>query len=221
MTLRTYFQFISGIARRIQKHLHTEISSLNKRNAANHLQVHMKKSVKPPAVAEPDWAAIRKRYECLSVPITEVAEGTGMTWQRIAMHAKRNGWEMRKPRNAKEKEAAVESANIAPMRLSTRLKRLIAREIEAIESEDTAERPAADRERDARRLASLVRSLDKLNDLKANKAKRDEKADGEEGSDSGTDHRAELERRFARLVAAGATEQLPREPEPGGDGLAD
>tara|TARA_R110000868_G_scaffold244926_1_gene501387 strand:+ start:199 stop:744 length:546 start_codon:yes stop_codon:yes gene_type:complete len=181
----------------------------------------MKKSVKPPAVAEPDWAAIRKRYECLSVPITEVAEGTGMTWQRIAMHAKRAGWEMRKPRNAKEKEAAVESANIAPMRLSTRLKRLIAREIEAIESEDTAERPAADRERDARRLASLVRSLDKLNDLKANKAKRDEKADGEEGNDSGTDHRAELERRFARLVAAGATERLSREPEPGGDGLAD
>tara|TARA_R110000868_G_scaffold12110_8_gene58732 strand:- start:347 stop:892 length:546 start_codon:yes stop_codon:yes gene_type:complete len=181
----------------------------------------MKKSVKPPAAdAEPDWAAIRKRYECLSVPITKVAEGTDMTWQRIAIHAKRNGWEMRKPRNAKEKEAAIESANIAPLRLSTRLKRLIAREIEAIESEDTAERPAADRERDARRLASLVRSLDKLNDLKANKAKRDDKADGE-SEGSGADHRAELERRFARLVAAGGAERLSDEPERSGDELAD
>ena len=182
----------------------------------------MRKSVKPPAAAaEPDWAAIRVRYENLDVPLRQVAEGTGMTWQRIAIHAKRAGWDMRQPRNAKEKAAAAEYVSIAPMRLSTRLKRLIAREIEAIESEDTAERPAADRERDARRLASLVRSLDKLNDLKANKAKRNEKADGEDESGSGTDHRAELVRRFARLVAAGNAERPSGEPERSGDGLAD
>lgn len=182
----------------------------------------MKKSVKSSkAVSEPDWAAIRKRYECLDVPIDQVAEGTGMTWQKIAMYARSAGWDMRKPRNAKAKAKAIELASIAPMRLSTRLKRLIAREIEAIESEETAERPAADRERDARRLASLVRSLDKLNDLKANKAKRDEKADGESEDSAGDDHRAELERRFARLVAAGNAQQLSGELEPDGNGLAD
>ncbi len=172
---------------------------------------------------EPDWRAIRKRYENLGLPMSEVAAGTGMAWQKIAGYAARHGWEMRKPRTPKQKVEAVRDVALMPTRLATRLKRLIAREIEALESECTDERPALERERDARRLSSLVRSLEKLNDIKAAKTKRDDKKDGDSlyapGSDA--EMRAELERRLARFAAGDTESGLSGEPERGGESLAD
>lgn len=168
---------------------------------------------------EPDWRAIRKRYENLGLPMSEVAAGTGMAWQKIAGHAARNGWEMRKPRTPKQKVEAVRDVALMPTRLATRLKRLIAREIEALESECTDERPALERERDARRLSSLVRSLEKLKDIKATKTKRDDKNSSDGLSDD--DMRAELERRLARIAAAGAESGLSGEPEREGKSVAD
>lgn len=149
--------------------------------------------------SEPDWRAIRKRYENLGLPMSEVAAGTGMAWQKIAGYAARHGWEMRKPRTHKQKAEAVRDVALMPTRLATRLKRLIAREIEALESECTDDRPALERERDARRLSTLVRSLEKLNDIKAAKIKRDDKKEDDSLSDD--DWFAELERRFTRFVA--------------------
>lgn len=157
---------------------------------------------------EPDWRAIRKRYENLGLPMSEVAAGTGMAWQKIAAYAARHGWEMRKPRTPKQRVEAVRDVALMPTRLATRLKRLIAREIEALESECTDDRPALERERDARRLSSLVRSLEKLNDIKAAKTKRDDKNSGDTLSDD--DMFAELERRFARFVDGGQEAGLSR-----------
>lgn len=183
----------------------------------------MKKSVtnnKPDArtAAEPDWAAIRLKYEIAELPMSEVVAGTNMQWQKVSAYAAAHGWKLRKPRNRAQKDDALRDAGLAPTRLATRLKRLIAREISSIENEDTSERPAADRERDARRLSSLVRSLEKLNDIKAAKNKRERETETDVPDDEAI--HAELERRFNRLAATRGKDELSEKPEPAGEILA-
>lgn len=170
------------------------------------------------AEGEPDWAAIRVKYEIAEMPMSEVAAGTGMQWQKIAAYAARHGWRMRKPRTRAQKDEALRDAGLAPTRLVTRLKRLIAREISSIENEDMSERPAADRERDARRLSSLVRSLEKLNDIKAAKNKREREEATDEPDEEAI--QAELERRFGRLAAGSGKGGAAEKPEPGGEAMA-
>lgn len=179
----------------------------------------MKKSVTTEEIAEPDWAAIRVKYEIAEIPMRDVAAGTGMQWQKIAKYAAKHGWKLRKPRTRAQKDDALRDAGLAPTRLATRLKRLIAREISSIEGEDMKKRPAADRERDARRLSSLVRSLEKLNDIKAAKNKREREEEAGEPDDEAI--HAELERRFNRLAAAGDEGKPSGRPEPGGETMAE
>jgi len=184
-----------------------------------------KKDAKPDALVEPDatveidWAAIRVKYETQDLPMSEVVAGTGMQWQKVAIHAARHGWKLRKPRSRAQKDDARRDAGLAPTRLATRLKRLIAREISSIEKEDMANRPAADRERDARRLSSLVRSLEKLNDIKAAKNKREREAETNEPDSD--DLRNELAHRLARFAAGKAADGVAGKPEPERTRLAD
>jgi hypothetical protein len=168
---------------------------------------------------EPDWTAIREGYENLDVPLKDLAAAHGMHWQTIVIHGRKAGWKPRSARTQKQREEAARDAGLQPSRLATRLKRLIAREIEAIEKENTEDRPATDRERDARRLASLVRSLERLNAIKAAKAKREDKGDDE--GEGGDEMRAELERRLARLAAGDAKAGLPRQPDAERGAMAD
>lgn len=98
--------------------------------------------------------------------------------------------------------------------LATRLRDLIEREIADIEVEGKRKRATSDRERAARQLASLVRSLEKLNEIDhADKARREARAAARKTEDE--DHRAELERRLARLAGLLAAEAgADGEPEP-------
>ncbi|MBI1261390.1 MAG: hypothetical protein GC184_06670 [Rhizobiales bacterium] len=98
--------------------------------------------------------------------------------------------------------------------LATRLRDLIEREIADIEVEGKRKRAASDRERAARQLASLVRSLEKLNEIDlADKARREARAAARKTEDE--DHRAELERRLTRLATLLAAEAgADGEPEP-------
>ncbi|MFZ3032689.1 MAG: hypothetical protein WA138_01560 [Parvibaculum sp.] len=178
----------------------------------------MKKSARTEEVAEPDWTAIRVKYEIPEIPMRDVAAGTGMQWQKISAYAARHGWKLRKPRTRAQKDDARRDMGLQPTRLATRLKRLIAREISSIENEDMSKRPAADRERDARRLSSLVRSLEKLNDIKAAKNKREREEETGEPDDEAI--HAELQRRFDRLAAAGGEGKPSAKPEPSGETLA-
>ena len=168
---------------------------------------------------EPGWAAIRHLYEDRSVPLADVAKKAGMAWQKVSRHAAQSGWKMRTPPPAPDAPAGeLTGAALMPSKLAARLKRLIAREIEAIEGENARTRDAAQKERDARRLGSLVRSLEKLNDIKAAKIKRDPKS----GTDrcDGEAMRAELERRLARLAAGAGEESLSARPDGGGGGAS-
>lgn len=222
-----------------------EISPLKKRNARNHLMVHVKKSApagkkpkakkpkakapkraaKPvapepePDEAGPDWAAIRLLYEDRSNALTAIADFAGVSAQKVIRHATVNGWQSRTAAKYRDAPASeLMGSALKPVRLATRLKRLIAREIESIEGEIAHERDAVEKERDARRLSTLVRSLEKLNDIKAAKAKREPKS-GDTAEDAEA-LRAELERRLARIAAGDNAGGVPCEPRPEGNGLA-
>tara|TARA_R110000824_G_scaffold366730_2_gene555687 strand:- start:219116 stop:219667 length:552 start_codon:yes stop_codon:yes gene_type:complete len=183
----------------------------------------MQKSVKKkkPALDEGglDWPAIKRRYDDHNVPLTQIADDLGVTWQKLANYAGRAGWTLRQKKTEARKASDLMSAALMPTKLAARLKRLIAREIDAIEAEHLEDRPAAERERDARRLASLVRSLDKLNDIKASKNSHKKKPDATKQSD--TDLRAELVRRIARLDGTAGQDKLCGKPEQEGNQLAE
>ncbi|MGB3808906.1 MAG: hypothetical protein WA943_02355 [Parvibaculum sp.] len=168
---------------------------------------------------EPDWETIRARYEDLAQSLAEIAASEGVAWQKISSYARRAGWKLRQPPKSEARRAAdLAGAALMPTKLASRLKRLIAREIDAIEGESTQDRPALERERDARRLSTLVKSLEKLNDIKAAKEKREPKSADERNGDG--DMRAELERRLARLSAGSGAAGVSCEPDAAGDGVA-
>lgn len=171
-----------------------------------------KREAEAPGPPRADWAEIRRDYEDLSVPLSETAAKAGLPWQTLARIAAGAGWKMRKaPPKPDAPAAELVGAALQPTKLAARLKRLIAREIEAIEGESTQARDPAEKERDARRLSSLVRSLEKLNDIKASKSKRPKETDGKE--EDGDVLKAELHRRLARLRAAGSESAISREPQ--------
>jgi hypothetical protein len=194
-----------------------KISPLKKRNARNHLMAHVKKSAC--GGLKVDWAEIRRDYEDLDKPLAETTAKAGMTSQKLVCLARGAGWMLRKPPDASARPASeLMGSALKPVHLATRLKRLIAREIESIESEIAHERDAVEKERDARRLSTLVRSLEKLNDIKAAKAKREPKS-GDPAEDSDA-MRAELEGRLARLAAGDGARGISGEPDAGGNAMA-
>lgn len=96
--------------------------------------------------------------------------------------------------------------------LAARLTRLIAREISDLERQRTVSRDEAEGERQARRIATLVRSIDKLNEIEqaARRAKKDDpSADNEKRRAEEAGLRAALESRLARLLATVDEARLP------------
>ncbi len=160
---------------------------------------------------EPDWAKIRAAYEDVSVPLADTAKAAGVNRQALIARARREGWRARTaPPKPPGPSAELTGAAMKPSSLATRLKRLIAREIEAIEGESTKKREASEKERDARRLSSLVRSLEKLKDMKSGKEKTDKKKD-----EDGDALRTELQRRLARLAAAAVESDVSGDAQSG------
>lgn len=174
------------------------------------------------AAAEParkaGWPAIRRAYEDSAVPLAATAAKAGMSPQKLIRHAIDAGWKMRTPPKKAKPAADLKGGALKPSSLAARLKRLIAREIEAIEGESTGERDPAEKERDARRLSSLVRSLEKLNDIKAAKLKNPKGSGGKE--EDGDALRTELQRRLARLAAGDGVEAVSGKSVAGGGGVA-
>lgn len=97
-------------------------------------------------------------------------------------------------------------------KLAARLTRLIAREITDLERQRAVSRDEAEGERQARRLATLVRSIDKLNEIEqaARRAKKDDpSADNEKRRAEEAALRIGLESRLTRLLASMDEERLP------------
>lgn len=104
-------------------------------------------------------------------------------------------------------------------KLAARLTRLIAREITDLERQRAVSRDEAEGERQARRIATLVRSIDKLNEIEqaARRAKKDDpSADNEKRRAEEAALRISLESRLARLLAAVDEARVPALPDTAG-----
>lgn len=104
-------------------------------------------------------------------------------------------------------------------KLAARLTKLIAREISDLERQRAVSRDEAEGERQARRIATLVRSIDNLNEIEqaARRAKKDDpSADNEKRRAEEAALRIGLESRLTRLLASVDEARLPALPDTAG-----
>lgn len=171
---------------------------------------------------EIDWGAVEDAWRDPARKITEIAGEIGITRQRLAVEAHKRDWPPRlsmtprgRTRAAKISETAGKIGGaVRRGAMAARLKRLIESEIADVEREYRSG-DAAKREGAAKRLNSLVRSLDKLREIEAS-AKgiaadgRSEAEKREAEREEEDKLRAELSERFRRLVAANNAERAKR-----------
>ena len=156
-----------------------------------------------------DWAHIERVYET-DEKLATIAEHYGITVQKIAAHAKREGWPLR---YEKQKVCTpVKPKRIAdPATLRKRLTALVERQIAEIEGRLEEGSESRDHERDARTLSNLTRTLDKLIELKRAaaleraEAKRTRQSqENDDGTKAERALREDRARRLARIADASA-----------------
>ena len=169
---------------------------------------------KPLSDEDIDWETIRAEYEIGKRSLPDIAFENGIHYNKIIGRARTEGWPKRGEVEEPQK-VATELAEDGEAR-AARLTRLIAREIADIERQRKTERDDAEGERQARRLATLVRSIDKLHEIEkaARQAKKND-PDSDKARRRAEDEaiRAGLESRLARLFAAADQAQVPEEAD--------
>lgn len=178
-------------------------------------------------IGQTQWDEIERAYLETTEPLADLARRFGISFQRIVAHAKKQGWPARRISRAAKGEhygtpetlpshmSAQDKAETKDG-LYTRLHNLLAHHIADAEERlasigsGVEQSTAADRERDARTLSSLIRTLEKLIELDdrrvadAKNAVAEQKleqlalTEGEMGD--AEDMRTELDRRFRRLA---------------------
>ena len=199
MTLAPYLTSISRIVR----------VTMAKAAATKPAKARVSAPPKPAGDEDIDWETIRADYEIGKRRLSEVGFEHGIHYNRIIARAKKENWPKR-GEVVEDKRLETELPQDAEA-LAARLTKLIAREIADIERQRKTERDEAEGERQARRLATLVRSIDKLHEIEkaARLAKRnDPEADKAKRRAEDELIRAELESRLARLLDGGGKGRL-------------
>lgn len=115
-----------------------------------------------------DWPSIRREYEEGPLTVREIAARHGAGESTIQKQAKAEGWLRRRDRSRQGRRTRKS--------LPARLREAVTARLEELESVDTAAgRGAAERERDTRSLATLVKLSEKIVGLER---KAREKASG-------------------------------------------
>lgn len=173
------------------------------------------------------WDEIERAYLETTEPLADLGQRFGISFQRIVAHAKGQRWPPRRIPRLGKGELHGMSDRPTPLLsgqgkaetkdgLHARLHNLLAHHIADAEDRLASigaggeQSTAADRERDARTLSSLIRTLEKLielddrrtadakNAIAQQKLEQQTNAKGETGD--ADDMRAELDRRFRRLA---------------------
>ncbi|MFP4003313.1 MAG: hypothetical protein ACLFV8_06025 [Alphaproteobacteria bacterium] len=165
---------------------------------------------------ETDWDLVATLYADHSVPLREIERRCGVARSTITSRAKREGWPARRPH--RHNILHRPKYRILINRMFRTLDRQM-REIEQrLKAEAASGRSATARERDARTLSSLTRTLEKLGDLEKEAAAavsaeaQSDAHDREETLDT-EGMRAELEGRLARLLAETGENGVSGKPE--------
>ncbi len=175
-----------------------------------------KPRMRKPDDAGIDWDRIRADYEIGAKRLQEIADEHAIKFQKITARAQRDNWPKRAevavaptPKTGGDLPEDAEA-------LAARLTKLIAREIADVEGQRRMTRDDAEGERQARRLASLVRSIDKLHEIEqaARQAKKnDPDSDRKKRRDEDERIHAGLRDRFARCFAAADQDRLHAEAD--------
>lgn len=167
-----------------------------------------------------DWDRIRADYEIGKRKVKEIAAEHGIKFQKISARATRDGWPTRNEVRATQRTATGAPLPVDAEALAGRLIKLIAREIADVEAQRKVTRDEALGERQARRLASLVRSADKLHEIEqaARQAKKNDPESDRERQIAEEDRvYAELQSRFARYFAFVDKKRLRPDASEAGD----
>jgi hypothetical protein len=168
-----------------------------------------------PVLTEQQWGEVRRAYLGRSETLQAIADRFDTSPDALRRRAKREGWPSRRPPPRSPAKGALSAATISiRQRLVTRLFRIIETELELMEQcvrkqvedpEANSRQPAADRERDARAVATLVRSLDKVTEIAAD---LDRASGGKPKSADADDLFAEADR-FRRELAERLSKFIP------------
>lgn len=181
------------------------------------------------------WDEIERAYLETTEPLADLGQRFGISFQRIVAYAKGQKWPPRRiPRAGKgelhgmpERPTSLLSGQGKAETkdgLHARLHNLLAHHIADAEDRlvsigaGAEQSTAADRERDARTLSSLIRTLEKLIELDDRRAadaksaiaqqKLEQQSNTEGETGDAKDMRAELDRRFRRLAELGSKTEV-------------
>ena len=162
------------------------------------------------------WAAVRNAYESTSAPLDEIGAPFGLSRQRIAARAKKEGWQARPkrtvaPRRHDAKTADRTTKRALPTRktqraMIARLYQAITLKLEHMETRMASgdDRSAQDEERENRALATLINNFEKVTEAVAelDRTKPRARAAGRVGADAER-MRREIAERLERLGGGG------------------
>jgi hypothetical protein len=118
-------------------------------------------ATEPPARRAPDWAEIRRLYEERhDLNVTVICERMGVKLTTLRWRAKRHGWRLR--RGPVQAKAPARQALLDRLYNAIELK---LKQLEKSMSEDGPKSPA-DSERETRTIGTLIRSAEKVTELK-------------------------------------------------------
>ena len=176
-------------------------------------------------VDDDTWAAVRRAYADVALPLAEIAARHGLTPLAIGARASREGWPGREERRRKaggsaRRSKAKKAKDVLPTRgpqraLIGRLYRAISLKLEHMEERMASgdSRSAQDEERESRALATLISNFEKVTEAVAGlDTDRDAaRAPGTAGADAER-MRREIAERLERLGSGGAPRARPRKP---------
>ena len=168
-----------------------------------------------PSLTRKQWDEVRHAYIESSETVQAIANRFGIQRWEVQWQAKSQGWPSRRARAFVSAKRSLSAATIpVRQRLVRRLFRIIESELELMEKrmqkhledpDKAKDVAAADRERDARAVATLIRSLDKVTEIAAD---LDRTSDGRPKSADAAELFAEADR-FRRELAERLSKFIP------------
>lgn len=176
--------------------------------------------------AKHDWDAIKRDYERSADPVRVLCARHRVSRSSLYYRVLNDGWKLRKPAVALAKRTQKWLASARGL-LIDRLQKVLERQLERIErqlAQPMDGQSAADRERDARASATLMRVLERLCELARAEASPPDRrrtrnndtvsgCDAEEPADDARQLRRELAERLARLRADASGGRLSGDSE--------
>jgi hypothetical protein len=201
--------------------LHSYLSSISRIAWIDMTKAKRPAALMPRSDEDIDWETIRVEYDIGMRSLAEIALEHRITTQKIVSRATREDW----PKRGQVTEKAVIATALADDAgaLAERLTKLIAREIADLEQQRKTMRDEAEGERQARRLSTLIRSIEKLHEIEqaARRAKKDDPAaDAARRRKEDEALRGILEGKLARLAAAGEAARLSGKADAEGSGAS-